>query len=484
GIYNFYPPTWFCLARGCTYAEASRAGQQRALVGAISLPVVYFTRDHGPVAAMSHSARCGSCGIRYYPNYYVDGTQSRVYYQDIPPAIHVATHIFVEVALCTRFANSAACACARIYNLEHAAALKRFPADWSNDPTLTSILVGDAFFLLGLLHDKKERSQVLVLNNQGEQASRLDSALQARTASLVGPGRESWNHLCDKCCVTRNVNGQHAVMDGISIGRPCCNIHDCQEPLQSQRDRYCQQHQAYNNVCVVVGCDSPATTDHQTCPEPSHRALEDPSGRSALFVLRRRLERLRAASLEDNGEGISEELIDIDADGECPSKSDEGNSKPRACFGRRRTHNEQLVVATCGVLLGRATMFGSEGLNGTRKHVIAINDHHFDHCAMPVDPFHAKTKHKDSDAFCGQHCNAALFPDLLVGNKWRFNSSAAKMTNAWFGGFQAIVQEMRAARYDFFLDEMIRIQNEIIIADLHKAKAFPTNAPRELLLMI
>jgi hypothetical protein len=35
-------------------------------------------------------------------------------------------------------------------------------------------------------------------------------------------------------------------------------------------------------------------------------------------------------------------------------------------FGRRRTHNEELCVASCGVILGRATCYGSEAPNGVR----------------------------------------------------------------------------------------------------------------------
>ena len=106
------------------------------------------------------------------------------------------------------------------------------------------------------------------------------------------------------------------------------------------------------------------------------------------------------------------------------------------------------------------------------------HDTYFDRCALPVDPFHAKTKHKESDMFCNQHCNAARFPDLLLENKkWRFNSSAAEMTNAWLGGFQAMVREMRPARYDFFLDEMILIRNRMIIEDLRRAGANPQEVP-------
>ena len=117
-----------------------------------------------------------------------------------------------------------------------------------------------------------------------------------------------------------------------------------------------------------------------------------------------------------------------------------------------------------------------------KKHVLHISDHYFDHVAMPVDPFHARTKHKDSDAFCGQYCNAALFPDLLIGNQWRFNSSAAEMTNAWFGGFQAMVREMRATRYDFLLDEVCKFRNEMIREELEGLGARPVDVPRELLL--
>ena len=56
------------------------------------------------------------------------------------------------------------------------------------------------------------------------------------------------------------------------------------------------------------------------------------------------------------------------------------------------------------------------------------------------------------------------------------------MTNAWLGGFQAMVREMRASRYDFFLDEMILWRNRIIIEDLQKSHQQPQVVPREWLL--
>ena len=79
-----------------------------------------------------------------------------------------------------------------------------------------------------------------------------------------------------------------------------------------------------------------------------------------------------------------------------------------------------------------------------------------------------KSKHKDTDDFCTKYCNPARFDFLIKedGKSWRFNSSAAEMTNAWFGGFQSIVREMRKERYEFFLDEMIKLRNRLIVDEL------------------
>ena len=106
-----------------------------------------------------------------------------------------------------------------------------------------------------------------------------------------------------------------------------------------------------------------------------------------------------------------------------------------------------------------------------------VGDTHFDDCALPVDVFHMKSKHKESDDDCNRKCNPTLFPDLMVGDKWRFNSSAAETTNTWFGGFQSMVQEMRVERYNFFLNEMIKYQNRMIVCDLAKRHAHPYLIP-------
>lgn len=109
---------------------------------------------------------------------------------------------------------------------------------------------------------------------------------------------------------------------------------------------------------------------------------------------------------------------------------------------------------------------------------------YFDNCALPVDVFHFKCKHKESDLECGRTCNPLLWPELRTDDgKWRFNSSAAEMTNAWFGGFKAIAREMQADRYDFFLDEMIKRRNRLIVKDLERRGQRPYGIPRESLIL-
>ena len=76
---------------------------------------------------------------------------------------------------------------------------------------------------------------------------------------------------------------------------------------------------------------------------------------------------------------------------------------------------------------------------------------------LPVDVFHWKTKHKQSNDACAVHCNPYSYPDLRKDDDggWFFNSSIAEQTNVWLGGYHAILREMHAVLYDFFLDEIV-----------------------------
>lgn len=120
-----------------------------------------------------------------------------------------------------------------------------------------------------------------------------------------------------------------------------------------------------------------------TCANPVHQRVEShhqEKGQSR-FQLRDRLQRAREAhptSHSANTRALSqltaldnEELFNIDPNGHITEVDQDrdistppatANQKIRAKFTRSRTHNEQLAVAPCGMILGRDTMFGAEGV--------------------------------------------------------------------------------------------------------------------------
>jgi hypothetical protein len=95
----------------------------------------------------------------------------------------------------------------------------------------------------------------------------------------------------------------------------------------------------------------------------------------------------------------------------------------------------------------------------------------FRNVGMTVDVFHFLHKHKATHTFCQEHNNPADYPELMGpdGNTWFFNTSIAEQTNVWLGGYQSICREMLPVKYNFFLDEMIRLRNQTIVASLASA---------------
>jgi hypothetical protein len=91
-----------------------------------------------------------------------------------------------------------------------------------------------------------------------------------------------------------------------------------------------------------------------------------------MFQLKRRLENLRMQPTESitsshESSGLAEdEEMEVNLNAGCNGKPESGNRQVKVCFGRRWTHNEELCVASCGVILGRATFLGSEAPNGVR----------------------------------------------------------------------------------------------------------------------
>jgi hypothetical protein len=104
-----------------------------------------------------------------------------------------------------------------------------------------------------------------------------------------------------------------------------------------------------------------------------------------------------------------------------------------------------------------------------KQQVLAHPDHWtwFLDVGMTVDVFHFLHKHDERHEFCQEHCNPVAYPELLgPDGKWFFNTSVAEQTNVWLGGYQSMCREMLPTKFNFFLNEMIRLRNQITVAKL------------------
>ncbi|EIN11940.1 hypothetical protein PUNSTDRAFT_62687, partial [Punctularia strigosozonata HHB-11173 SS5] len=490
----------------------------------------YFSYDLGPIPAWTTSLYCRACSTRFHPNYYVHDTATiRTYYSsDVPDVLHVAQYTFLDRRLCELFTNqmvfawTSATNCARVYNATMAQEIELLNSFLLDDRSFTIELdterVLASFLLYSLSNDFEDRNDILELpQNITGTLERLQCAIRERNVRMAGPGQEHWTHLCDICSWhTTNEDGQDCIVrsvvtDGLTIGHPCCAVHNCQQPLPSAKGtRYCTTHQEREKKCAVDGCDAQAEPRHKTCSDRTHRSIEE-----YRYLAIQQLNWLGSVSTSTNQ---SENITEVDKSTAtqniaCIEKPNAGNRTLSAQFGRRRTHNEQLCVASCGVIRGRATFFGAEAVSSvlefwdilfptdeslpevmwydsncrvsaTLNASAKDKQQRYARIALPVDVFHFKSKHKVTDEWCGSHCNPYMWKELRTddGRNWRFNSSAAEQANVWFGGYQAVVREMQVDRYNFFLDEMIKRRNRVIVAELKKKRANPYNVPRHVLL--
>ena len=182
-------------------------------------------------------------------------------------------------------------------------------------------------------------------------------------------------------------------MDGVTLGHVCCAVHNCQIPLATSRDRYCPLHRGLSNICAIKGCNKRVLEGKRTCANRDHQEVE------RIYVLRgesrvqlqEKLKRQRVShpndgiaedvnigELIDDGEeeefevdeqdpnvvhGLNEGVSDLRGASPLPAGVVTRKKRISAQFGRRRTHNEQILVAPCGMILARETFFGAEAIS-------------------------------------------------------------------------------------------------------------------------
>ncbi|KAJ7066139.1 hypothetical protein C8F01DRAFT_1019366 [Mycena amicta] len=448
-----------------------------------------YTLRRGVLPAYQVSLYCRLCSTRYYYAYSVsnasDASAERLYHKDTPTYIQAQDTSFLEDCLCEYFelqiclSHTSTTNLARLYNSN----LGQTNVMSSNSALLTEILpsaILDGFFMHALFRRCRRYNHALVLPHNGLQEHRFDTALDLYNTLMAGNGQPQYMHACHDCLkFSYSMDGELTFIragttDGVTLGHPCCAEANCQVRLRSMKDHYCFEHRKNALQCHMVDCSALADPEFITCAIPAHREEElqlRNSADAAFQDLSRRLE------------------------------SSEQTRKPKLRVSRRWTHNEQLFVMCCGIITARATFFSAEGPASVKeflkrvfhrpwllpthiffdkacqvlKHLHAQGDTYFKDVRLVVDVFHANKNH--DEVFCNTHNIPSLFPELRTirdgKTAWTFNSSVAEQANVWFGAFQAMSREMSVPRYNFFLDEMVLLRNEWLVADQQKKNKQP-----------
>ncbi|KAF8805951.1 hypothetical protein BYT27DRAFT_7224636 [Phlegmacium glaucopus] len=287
--------------------------------------------------------------------------------------------------------------------------------------------------------------------------------------------RNEWIHVCDRCmCIFLMPDGSFSIVgDGLSMGRTCCGVFRCPKPLQNNRHRFCAEHSRLHDVCAIVGCENPVI--QVTVNDPKGGPAKIVNKKTCPFLYKEQLQHAQISQPVDSfsqsccvpEQDIQEDFESytvhpsnsspgvvvsiqknpgsvgvLDQDSElasippipCPSKSLAGNQPTlKAQFGWCRTHNEQTLVWPCGVIFARATMFGAEAVSNF--------------LVMVKNTFSVPGAQKPEHIFYDTNCLARQ-----QAEKDPWFKGIGIMTNAWLG-------EMLPAKYDFFLDKMIHLQN-------------------------
>ncbi|KAF8802114.1 hypothetical protein BYT27DRAFT_7226507 [Phlegmacium glaucopus] len=453
--YMLYPPQ-----HTCTNASCPRNRTGKLLKKEEQRQAVLYTMDKGALPVQSVHLYCDECRTNYHHNFQVGEHQ-------FAEKRLVQLWIMLMLVSWTSATN-----CAHLYNLSLSDTVP--PGDWAFGFSVTTEQVWDAFVILALLEDHQSQLKTLAVPHTGAQKDRFTNVLHARNLRFRLYGQLELRHFCNKCLRVYQ-DGKKVwvvVIDGVTVGCPCCAVHNCKVPLENNRHHYCPQDAHRNTICAVVGCESPIVADSRMCSEPAHQEVgwvHQERGQAS-FQLKERLQRALVAHpnnviAEDGTDlaDVEDEVEDFEISG---SERSIREQQIQAQLGRRCTHNEQIIVAPCGMIIAQETFYGAEGVGS----VIEMIKHTFHEDIKPDHIFFDNnctlasiSKHSETDTFFQENCNPAAYPELVSeDNKgWYFNSSIAEQTNVWLGSYHAICREMLVDKYTFFLDEMILRRNRM-----------------------
>lgn len=425
-----------------------------------------------------------------------------------------------------------------IFNLSHVdyASLPELESAPKVLPSLSETTCRDALDVHTLLNRADSRQSCLSVDTSAPPHQRYHQAMQAVLEWIALEGSHHRDHVCSACIRVVPLPGEHGnpklgyiravVTDGITIGHWRCSATPaqlrelaqadglpppegpCTSPLGSVKDRFCPHHQKrLGSQCLAQPCGNDALQGHQTCGLQEHMEAyaKFKTRVTSNFTLTSMLNRPGSHLPSDptvHQDWETAELTGLE-DVQHADESDRAHEQGReggnvktckVCLSRSRTHNDQLIVSTCGIILARETFFHSESVSAVRDFLlrtfprkmpeVCFYDNacnlvsHIYHggkdysaflkTVFPVDPFHFRG-HKESDEFCQYYTDPKLFPQLQEEDgSWFFNASAGEIANLWYGGFASIARSMSSIRFNFMMEDMVERRNNWLLKRLAK----------------
>ncbi|KAF8236141.1 hypothetical protein L208DRAFT_1253191, partial [Tricholoma matsutake] len=295
--YMFYLPVSACVS--CVLELSLRTLSR--------YEVSFHTLHNGTHRALSSSFACNACKIRYHHNYYTDNhLHLRYYYYSstVPSNIQIEEHTFVDAKLCEFFTHLSLFAWVSAQN--NANVFNHTLLDTSSgstgDKTITSEQVSRAFVVNALLWESAENAAPLIVPDIGDNDERMKQAMELRNKRMIDEGQPHLMHACKVCEKFLPGSFRAVTMDGTSIGCPCCNVHNCTQPLLKHCAHFCAGHEYKKNECVVMDCGAPVQPGFWTCANLLHRALEQYRNEKgkAFFQLKQRLQKSNASHGSDS----------------------------------------------------------------------------------------------------------------------------------------------------------------------------------------
>lgn len=133
------------------------------------------------------------------------------------------------------------------------------------------------------------------------------------------------------------------------------------------KDHFCELHADKLLECAVHGCTNNAETGHVTCRTSAHREWQirqNNSQGSATCTLRARLKRFGVDQVPRAGSSTTLPVTPAAVADHCSDGLDEEERSLKGISCRRWTHNEQLIVRCCGIIVSRAPFYNAEGVSG------------------------------------------------------------------------------------------------------------------------